>query len=162
MSNSCVRLDTASLMLMSLLHPLLHVTQWFYGSICHDGWLFLLLFSGYQGGQPIAFDLLISVVVSRAWEGGEGTEDAAKCHQSTPCITVDQLFLYVWNLNNSLTPNPSGDIFLNWIMKIDRFHSFLELVYTWLYFNIYKCYTKTLVSYVFFLVRCVLSNSCKL
>ena len=139
MNNSCVRLDTASLMLMSLLHPLLHVTQWYYGSVCHDGWLFLLLFSGYRGGQPIAFDLFNFSSSLQGLGRGEGTEDAAvKCHQSTPCITVDQLLLYVWNLNNSLTPNPSGDILLNWIMKIDRSYSFLEIVYAWLYFNIYK------------------------
>ncbi len=125
MSNSCVRPDTATLMLMSLLHPLVHVTQCYYERVCHDGWLFLLLFCGYRGGQPIAFDLLISEVVSRAWEWGGGTEDAvAKCDQSTPCITADQIFLHVWNLNNSLTHNPLGGIFFNWIMKIDCYWSF--------------------------------------
>ncbi len=37
MSNSCVRLDIATLMLMPLLHPLLHETQCYCESVCHDG-----------------------------------------------------------------------------------------------------------------------------
>lgn len=136
MSNSCVRSDIATLMVMSLLHPRLRVTQWYYESVCHDGWLFLRLLSGYRGRQPITFDLLISQVVSRDSDKGGGEDAAAKCDQSTPCITVDQLILCRKNLNNSLTPKPSGDVFWNWIMKMEC--GWEHALPGYIHFNIYK------------------------
>lgn len=110
-----------------------------------------------EGDSQSPLTFLISEVVSRAWEGGGGTEDAAaKCDQSTPCIAVDQAFLHVWNWNNSLTPNPSGDIFLNWIMKIDCFCCFWCLV---IYVHYKKLSGKQKHDFVNCVAMCVLSKT---